>query len=898
MEVKYEEPAKKPGFMIMGYGVDFPEGKTPFPSQLAVMSKVLLALKKQQNALLESPTGSGKTLALLCSSLAWQRQHMLDLREAENKRINEEVQRKLEAPAPVASPADLDSSVASIDDDFAPVSFSQFQFDKKRQLPDSLVAYATTPSATASTPASMTADIPAVAKEKIPTIYFCSRTHSQISQVVQELRRCPHADKVKMVVLGSKKHYCVNPAVRNLDPGKINDECSKKREENSCKFVKKLKTQNEMRKVVPPVWDIEELVEVGEELRECPYYYTHAAVEQATLVFCPYNYIMDPTIRAAVKIDLKSAIVILDEAHNIEDVCRSSASMELTYDQLEDASKSFEITIKAQVMKSPSYLTLLRILNGWKRWLGYVDRERMLRPNGYETESQKWSGADAMAILGDYCGVTAANIKDTIEIYHTVATEERTNDDDPGNTAEAASQTKQKGVKLTSVALLSVLSVLTVANFLFRDDHVDDYKLVAIKSRPFGGGKKAAQMQLKVCLWCLHAGVAFSEITSQVRSVVLTSGTLSPMTSFAGELGTKFPITLEANHVVDMRKQVFLGAIMTGHNRVDLSASYSNQQDLAYQDAIGQLVLRYSAIIPGGILVFLPSYRLMTQLHARWEQTGLLDDIAQHKQVFTEPRSAGKDFDDLLEEYKNVITKYRAPSKTDAALATVDLSSDGNDEKPSTETKTGAVFMAVYRGKVSEGIDFSNDNARAVLAIGIPFPNIKEQQVALKQEYQNMKSVSNKELSNGRVWYEHQAFRALNQALGRCIRHRLDYGAILLVDSRHRSGRYANQLSKWTRGHLLEYEHAEFAVQDVKDFFARVTTDPSLEVPIEAPKPAKAKKKTNARATKGRKAASSSSSGWYSKKPKTEPSSSSGYASSFVAPGSIGSWMANHATND
>lgn len=32
--------------------------------------------------------------------------------------------------------------------------------------------------------------------------------------------------------------------------------------------------------------------------------------------------------------------------------------------------------------------------------------------------------------------------------------------------------------------------------------------------------------------------------------------------------------------------------------------------------------------------------------------------------------------------------------------------------------------------------------------------------------------------------YEIQAFRALNQALGRCIRHRNDWGAIILLDSR------------------------------------------------------------------------------------------------------------------
>ncbi|OQR81918.1 hypothetical protein THRCLA_11287, partial [Thraustotheca clavata] len=681
------------GIMIMGHSVEFPEGTKPFPAQLAVMSKVILALKKRQNALLESPTGSGKTLALLCSSLAWQQQHRIDMAEQERIAHNEILERQraaAEAPVPVPE-VQIHPPTQSVDDDFEAISFSQARSEKKRTFPESLRQYAFNadqlplPVPTTQEPPH---DKPAAAvnREKTPTIYFCSRTHSQITQVVQELRRCPTASGVRMVVLGSKKHYCVHPKVRNLDGGKVNDECSALQDDNGCRFRKKLKTHNEMRAYVPSVWDIEDLVKLGEEHRECPYYYTHLTVENASLVFCPYNYIMDPSIRSALKIDLKNSIVILDEAHNIEDVCRSSASMELTWEQLEEARASFAATIKSQISPQQMYASLLKLLNGWGRWLEHVQREKLLKTIGYEHETQQWSGVDCVAIMNEFCGLNPGNIETYNEIYQTVATAERESDDDNKNPEKQAAP-QEKAVKLTSTALMSVLSVLNVATFMFRNDlqYVHDYKLVVIRSRPFGGkilhfwyrfnfaqgGRKAQHLQLKLCLWCLHAGVAFSDITSNVRSVILTSGTLSPMTSFAGELGTTFPITLEANHVVDLKKQVFIGSLMTGPNRVDLSATYSNQQDLSYQDALGQLVL--NGIIPGGLLVFLPSYRLMTQLHKRWEETGLLDEISQLKQVFLEPRSAGKDFDALLEEYKEVIESTRSPLLVKNEVDVVDL---------------------------------------------------------------------------------------------------------------------------------------------------------------------------------------------------------------------------------
>ncbi|GLE10216.1 hypothetical protein PINS_up022254 [Pythium insidiosum] len=229
----------------MGYNVAFPTGKRPFPAQLAVMNKVLLALKSGQHALLESPTGSGKTLALLCSTLTFQKQFVKELVETKKRQQQEEQEKKAAAEAaksnatteqqlqqqqqaPVPSIA---NSIGDDDDDFASTqpSFDQFRFSngatssgdgwismehkkraaadktdadvptqkKKRRLPTSFLHAAAAAAEQASQDdfesswRSMedfhaTSSSAGVAKQRVtpPQIFFCSRTHSQLAQVV------------------------------------------------------------------------------------------------------------------------------------------------------------------------------------------------------------------------------------------------------------------------------------------------------------------------------------------------------------------------------------------------------------------------------------------------------------------------------------------------------------------------------------------------------------------------------------------------------------------------------------------------------------------------------------------------------------------------------------------
>ena len=47
-------------------------------------------------------------------------------------------------------------------------------------------------------------------------------------------------------------------------------------------------------------------------------------------------------------------------------------------------------------------------------------------------------------------------------------------------------------------------------------------------------------------------------------------------------------------------------------------------------------------------------------------------------------------------------------------------------------------MMAVCRGKLSEGIDFTDKLARAVFLIGIPYPPITDKKIECKKKYMDI----------------------------------------------------------------------------------------------------------------------------------------------------------------
>ena len=127
--------------------------------------------------------------------------------------------------------------------------------------------------------------------------------------------------------------------------------------------------------------------------------------------------------------------------------------------------------------------------------------------------------------------------------------------------------------------------------------------------------------------------------------------------------------------------------------------------------------------------------------------------------------------------------------------------------------------MAVCRGKVAEGLDFADDNGRAVLVTGLPYPPFKDARVELKRQFLDDQLRGKKGSMTGHKWYQLEAFRATNQAIGRVIRHSRDHGAVIFLDTRFGDHNARISLSRWLQPFFQKYTSIGVAIKGLANFF-------------------------------------------------------------------------------
>jgi len=135
-----------------------------------------------------------------------------------------------------------------------------------------------------------------------------------------------------------------------------------------------------------------------------------------------------------------------------------------------------------------------------------------------------------------------------------------------------------------------------------------------------------------------------------------------------------------------------------------------------------------------------------------------------------------------------------------------------------------ALLLAVVGGKVSEGINFKDDMCRLVLVCGLPYPNPRDPVLLEKMRFLD---ASNHSLS-GKQFYAAKCMKGVNQSIGRAIRHRNDWAALILLDYRYAQPNILDGISTWLRNRMAVRPYSQIA-DEMREFFSRMTIMANIE---------------------------------------------------------------------
>lgn len=103
--------------------------------------------------------------------------------------------------------------------------------------------------------------------------------------------------------------------------------------------------------------------------------------------------------------------------------------------------------------------------------------------------------------------------------------------------------------------------------------------------------------------------------------------------------------------------------------------SFKFRDELVTLDELGRVICNICNVVPGGLVIFFPSYAYEKIVYDHFDKTKVLSRIEKKKDIFREPKK-GTELDKVLKNYAR------------------------------SASKNGAVLLSVVGGKMSEGINF------------------------------------------------------------------------------------------------------------------------------------------------------------------------------------------------
>ncbi|CAD6564783.1 MAG: ATP-dependent DNA helicase chl1 [Alectoria sarmentosa] len=666
-------------------------------------------------------------------------------------------------------------------------------------------------------------------------IYFCSRTHSQLAQFVQELRRVDFPevswaakkdastagdteDKavVKHLPLGSRKNLCINSNVSRLGSAPaINERCLELQQPNTskdhkCPFIPNKENEtlvNDFRDhTLAKIRDIEDLGKLGKKIGICPYYASRVTIKPSEIVTLPYPLLLQKSAREALGISLKGHVIIIDEAHNLMDTISNIHSITVTQGQLKRCRSQLGV-----------YLQNFRNrLKGKNRV--YVAQMVRLIDSVSGCLEIRMTGKQYSEGIVDIGHLMAGKGVDQINLYKLMRylQESKLARKVEGYTTHAQEQESKAKSEKKAEAHVSTMPVLThVQSFL------QTLTNPAAEGRFFCEKDEKDDLSLRYML--LDPTHHFKEIVEDARAIILAGGTMSPVIFPHLNLLFEYSLTIpqmddyirhlfayvdpgrlktfSCGHIIPKENLIAL-PVAKGPDGIDFDFTYDKRNSSAMIEALGGCLVQLSNIVPDGLVVFFPSYAYLEQVVHHWQMKSsgtvkpIWDRLLERKPIFREAK-ATTGIDDVLDQYSRAMANGH-----------------------------GGLLLSVIGGKMSEGINFSDALGRGVVVVGLPFPNIQSAQWKAKLEYIEQSTTTrtgsrNEGKAAARGFYENACMRAVNQSIGRAIRHKGDYASILLLDRRYRTARIEGKLPAWIRQGIVKGGSDGFGevVESLRTFF-------------------------------------------------------------------------------
>ncbi|KAI1724657.1 helical and beta-bridge domain-containing protein [Ditylenchus destructor] len=622
--------------------------------------------------------------------------------------------------------------------------------------------------------------------DRLHKLIYCSRTIPEIEKCIEELKHLYNYYRnttnsplnLLALAMSARKNLCVNESVSSLRVGTaVDGACQRltasfvraKRRLNpslpSCPFYEKF---DEQRDVALPkgVYNLNDLKEWGQENGICPYFLAKLSINRADII----------------ELNPRSCVVF-DEAHNIDNVCIESMSVSINRKSMDKCAKNIEdLEGIIRNIKETNKEKLQQEYEALVDNLRKVEKDRAVDrawanpvlPNAILEESVPGSIRNAehfmifmrriMEYIKHRMRTKAVQIESPAAFLRDIKSRVFV-DRKPMRFCAERFASLSRTLELADISDFSALAKLTNFTTL-----VSTYSLgFSVVLEPAESGSlNDALSDCVIHLNCMDASIAMRPVFERFQTVVITSGTLSPLDMYPKILNFD-PVVMASLSMTLARQCISPMIVSKGNDQVEITSRFEARDDPSVIRNYGSLILELAAVVPDGIVVFFTSYHYMENVVATWYEQRMIDELIKLKLLFIETTDA-LETSIALEKYVEAC-----------------------------ESGRGAILFSVARGKVSEGIDFSHHLGRAVVMLGIPYVYTESRVLRARLEYlRDQFGIREND------FLTFDAMRHAAQCVGRALRGKTDYGLMIFADKRFCRADKRGKLPKWIQEHITE----------------------------------------------------------------------------------------------